>query len=308
MKSWFLFGADLGDPISTIAITDVGCMAGTMQGKVWMYSFDTKQVEPLCAYSDEGCRGVYLDEDSAYAVLNEGCRSWRRGKPFTSMGMLCFRSLDKKNTQSVKHVLQRGPWALVLFPISTTVINVTRQEHHHRAFKLFDCGNTGEVAPCDFDGESLILVDRTNPATPVFKLVQLERNEHVEVSSLPGVACVSLVKLWGPECLVYVAGGSTVFVYNYRKSELVRRLGGRRSGHRAEIIAADASDPTRLATLSCDAVVKVWDGNTGECTQTLIVPEANFFLGFPYSVCLRGRQVLVSADEGVFLLEFDAGA
>jgi len=298
----FLFAAELGDPISCIYLSDVGCMAGTMHGKVWLFDFDTKQVEMCTAFSDEGIRGLYCDADVAIATLTEGCRGWKRPSPLTSMATTSFRSLDKRNTQSVKHVLQRGPWACVLFPISSTVVNVARQEHHHRAFQLFDFGSSAEVVPCDFDGESLVVVDRTQGGSrPVFRLIQLERNEQVGIEHLQHGSHVTLAKLWGSYCLAYVAGGSTVYLYDYQKKQLARKL----VGHRAEVIAMDATDPVSIATLSTDGAVKLWTGATGECKATVYIPEASFFLGFPYFLSVQGPRVLISADEGVFLMEFD---
>jgi len=304
-------------------------MAGTMLGKVWLFSFDSKQVEMLTAFSDEGVRGLYLDEEYSYATLSEGCRGWRRTRPHAQqLKETNFRNLDRKNTQSVKHVLQRGPWACVLFPVASTVVNVAKQpqEHHHRAFKLFDVGSSAEVAPCDFDGESLVVVDRSDRTQggfsdacgcasacgcgqelpdrpPVFRLVQLERNEQTEIDNLPKASSVTLIRLWGPDCLAY-AVGSTLFLYDWREKALRRPP---LSGHRAEIVAVDAHSPEIIATLSSDASVKLWKGATGECVQTLFVPGASFFLGYPYCLYVQGRRVLVSADEGVILLELDAG-
>jgi len=277
-------------------------MAGTMLGRVWLFSFENKQVEMLSAFSDEGIRGLYMDEESSYAILNDGCRGWRLSKPHAQVGTVCFRSLDRKNTQNVKHVLQRGAQACVLFPISTTVVNVTRQEHHHCGFKLFDFGSSTEVVPCDFDGETLAVVDRTLAGgNPIFRLVQLARNDITEIDCLPKASSASLVKLWGPDCLAYVVG-TVLYLYDYSKKQVRHSL----RGHRAEIVAVDARDAEILATLSNDAVVKLWSGTRGDCLQTLFVPEASFFLGYPYCLCVQGRRVLVSADQGVYLLEVDA--
>lgn len=279
-------------------------MAGSTLGRVWLFSFESKQVEMLTAYSDEGIRGLYMDEESSYAILNDGWRGWRLQSPHAQVGQVCFRSLDRKNTQNVKHVLQRGPLACVLFPISSTVVNVTRQEHHHCGFKLFDFGSSTDVVPCDFDGEMLAVVDRSHVGSPpVYRLVQLARNDITEIDSLPQAGSATLVKLWGPDCFAYVLG-STLCVYDYRKKQVRHNL----QGHRGEIVAVDAHDPEVLASLSNDAVVKLWSGTTGVCLHTLFVPEASFFLGYPYCLCVQGRRVLISADEGVFLLEVDAAA
>mmetsp|Transcript_48432 Transcript_48432/g.138424 ORF Transcript_48432/g.138424 Transcript_48432/m.138424 type:complete len:309 (-) Transcript_48432:123-1049(-) len=297
----FLFACDLGDPISCVHVTEHGCMAGTMLGRVWLFSFESKQVEMLTAFSDEGVRGLYMDGESSYATLNEGCRGWRSSKPHAQVGTVNFRTLDRKNTQSVKHVLQRGPWACVLFPISSTLVNVTRQEHHSCGFKLFDFGSSTEVVPCDFDGETLAIVDRTHVGgPPVFRLVQLETNDITEIDSLPKASSTSLVKLWGPDCLAYVVG-STLHLYDYRKKQVRYSL----RGHRSEIVAVDAHDSEIIASLSTDAVVKLWSGTTADCMQTLRVPEASFFLGYPYCLSVQGRKVVVSGDEGVYLLELD---
>jgi WD40 repeat protein len=299
----FLFVADLGDPISCIHVNDIGCMAGTMLGKVWLFSFDSKQIEMLTAFSEEGIRGLFLDEESGLATISEGCRCWRRASPNMFTGNLNFRSLERRNTQNVKHVLQRGQLACILFPITSTVVDVVKQEHRQYPFRLFDFGSPQEVAPFDFDGESLIVVDRSRLARcPVYRIVQLESNEHVEVSSLPKGTSATQMKLWAKDFLVYVLGGSTLYVYDYKRTDLRFEL----RGHRAEITAIDAQDDVVIASLSLDAEVKLWNGHTGVCMRTVYVPEASFFMGFPYFLCVRDRSILISADEGVYLLELEA--
>jgi len=298
----FLFAAEFGDPISSIFMNENGCMAGTMMGRVWIYSFESKQVEMLTTFSDEGVRGLYADHEFSYAILNEGCRIWSF-ENLQERGTVDFSSLDKKNTHNVKYVLQRGPLACVLFPVSTTVVNVAQQGHYyHSGFKLFDFGSSTEVVPCDFDGETLAVVDRCQAGgNPVFRVVQLARYDVTEIDCLPRASNISLVKLWGPDCFAY-AVGNTLYLYDYKKKETRHKL----HGHHAEIVAVDARDTVILGTLSSDAVVKLWSGKRGDCLQTLFVPEASFFLGVPYELCVQGKRILVSADQGVYLLEADA--
>lgn len=304
LRAKFLFAADLGDPISSISVSDVGCMAGTMLGKVWLYSFDTKQAIELTTFSDEGIRGLHLDDECACATVGgEGCRSWKRSPPHEAISSVNFRSLDKKNTQAVKHVLQHGPWVCVLFPTSSTMVHVTKQDHHHCQFKLFDYGSSMEVAPLDFDGKSIVVVDRTL-GNPVYRFVNLEQSEpgtHVDVENLPLGKSVTLAKLWGPNCLAYVAGGSQVYLYDFRKKTPMHEL----AGHKAEIVAMDASGDKIIATLSSDAQVFLWNAASGKPLHSLRVPEASFFLGFPYCLTLEGNRLLISADEGVILMELD---
>lgn len=307
MRAKFLFAADLGDPISSIYLSDVGCMAGTMLGKVWLYSFDAKQAEELAAFSDEGIRAVYLDEESSCATIGgEGCRGWKRASPHTVMSSVNFRSLDKKNAQNVKHVLQRGPWACVIFPTSSTMVHVTKQEHHHCQFKLFDYGSSQELAPCDFDGQSIVVIDRSLIGSrPIFRFVRLkegsEPGSQIDVEDLPHGGSTTLAKLWGPDHLAYVIGGSSVYLYDYRRKTPGHRL----VGHRAEIVAMDASSSKVIATLSSDAQIFLWNGATGEPLQSFHVPEASFFLGYPYSLSMYGEKLLVSCDEGAILIELD---
>lgn len=301
MRCRFLFQADLGDPISSIFVNELGCMAGSMLGKVLLYSFQEHQVEILSAFSDEGVRGLYLDQDVAFATLTDACKGWQRTPPHMHVSSLNFRSLDKKNTQSVRSVLQRGSSACVLFPISSTVVNIPKQEHHLRALKLFDFGSASEVAPCDWDGETLLIVDRSRvPGPPIFRLVQLERNEYMEVQNLPEANRVTLVKIWGHNCLACVVE-STLFIYDFKRQEIKVTM----KGHSTEIVAVDAQDPEILATLAKDASVKLWNGRTGACLQTVKIPEASYFLGYPYHLSVCGHRVLASADEGVFLVELD---
>jgi len=276
-------------------------MAGTMLGKVWMYDFKESHLETMTEFSDEGVRGLYMNEESCYASLSESCRTWKRAN-FAQDRTMCFRSLDKKNTTSVKHVMQRGGIACILFPTSTTVACVNKQDQHqHRAFEWYKLGSTTEVWPCDFDGENLCLVDRRQSATlPAFWVVQLERNEQLQLENLPKASHASLIKLFGQNCLAY-AVGSAIYVYDYRRHELRHVL----QDHSAEVLAMDASEGDIIATLGADSVVNIWDGSTGECRGSLYVPEATFFLGYPYFISLRGQRVVVSADEGLYLIEFD---
>merc|ERR1712080_800922 len=97
----------------------------------------------------------------------------------------------------------------------------------------------------------------------------------------------------GEDRIAYVVG-SCCYLYDYRANNLEATL----RGHSAEIVALDAQDTTTICTLSCDAVMKVWEGRTGICKQTLFVPEATFSLGYPYCLCMQQRRVILSADEG----------
>lgn len=323
----FLFACNLGDPVTCVYVNDVGCMAGTVQGKVWLFHFGRKRIDLLTAFSDEGIRGLYLDEDSAYSTLMEGCRGCACVAPHVPLPAVNFRTLDRKSTQTVKYVLQRGPQVCVLCPAASSIVDVSKREHHHRAFKLFDFGASADIAPCDFDGERLAFIDLTNvDGPPIFRVVHLGRNEPIELnipvageasgSEIFGcLSCgiidtksdlrasnISLAKLWGSDCLAYVVG-IALHIYDYQAGHIRCSL----LGHTAEILAVDAQDEETIATLSSDAVVKLWDGMTGNCLQTLHVPEASYFLGYPYCLFLHGRRIVVSADEGVYLVELDAG-
>jgi hypothetical protein len=261
-----------------------------------------------------------MEEDACWATVgSEGCRGWKKaqGRWTDQPGpaVVNFQSLDRKNTQkqNVKHVLQRGPLACVIFPTVSTKVNVTTQDYQHYEFKFFDMGSQEEVVPCDFDGESIFVIKRSKSETsdsadrrrgPSFCFINLERpKELVEVEELPYGSSVSLAKLWGNDCLAYVAGGSSVYVYDYRRKQLREQF----SHKNAEVIAMDASDPERIVTLSCDAQVSVWQiSNSGSrLILNFHVPEASFFLGFPYCIALCQKKIMLSADEGAILIEFD---
>merc|ERR1712146_51851 len=115
----------------------------------------------------------------------------------------------------------------------------------------------------------------------------------IDIDDLPHGSSVTIAKLWGNDHLAYVAGGSSVYLYDYRKKRPVEH---RLAGHRAEILAMDASED-RLGTLSGDRQVFLWNPRTGDALQSFHVPEASYFLGFPYFISLHGQRILVSADE-----------
>jgi len=316
LRCQFLFAVDLGDPISSVYLSDAGCMAGSMKGKVWIYSFDTKQTTTLADFNEDGAiRASYLDAEDCWATVEEGCRGWKRSAPNNPLSRAVnFRTLDKdkdRQTQNgaplqgaVKHVLQRGPWACVLFTAASAIVNVTKEkDYRHCEFKLFEMGSSQEVAPCDFDGESIVVIDRQLSATnPIFRFIELDAKKQIEVDSMPRAGSVTLAKLWGQDHVAYVCGGSAVYFYDYRRKQTTQTL----NGHRAEIIAMDASDAERLVTLSSDAQLVLWQISSGQILQSLHVPEASFFMGFPYCLSLRGSRILISCDEGVILIEFDA--
>mmetsp|Transcript_28286 Transcript_28286/g.45560 ORF Transcript_28286/g.45560 Transcript_28286/m.45560 type:complete len:311 (-) Transcript_28286:24-956(-) len=302
-RTSYLFQTDLGDPVSCVFVNDFGCLAGSMLGKVMYYSFRDGEAQTLAAFSDEGVRGLYLDAEMSYATLMDVCKGWHSEAPYQSSLSVNFRTWDRKNAQNVKHILQRGPWVLVLFPMSTTVMHVARQEHQHRSFKLFDYGTSTEVAPCDFDGEKLVLVDRSRgTGPPLFRIVHLERNHHTEVDNVPAADSVTLLKLWGANYLI-CAQNRNLLIYDYEdQAPGVKRI---IRGQGSEIMAVDSQDPEIIASLDRDAVVKLWNGRTAECIAKLKVPDAHYHMGYPYYLCVSGHRLLLSADEGVFLGELD---
>lgn len=300
-RSSYLFQADLGDPVSCVFVNDFGCMAGTMLGKVMFYNFKDGEAEILAAFSDEGVRGLYLDQEMCYSTLMDLCKGWQLEPPHQQNLSVNFRTWDRKNAQNVKHIMQRGPWVLVLFPMSTTVLHIGRQEHQHRGFKLFDYGTSAEVAPCDFDGEKLVLVDRSRgTGPPLFRIVQLERNEHTEVDNISSASSVTLLKLWGTSYLV-CAVNRNLLIYDYQEQVTKFTIWGGGS----EIMAIDAQDLEILGTLDREAVAKLWNGRTGECIASVQVPDAHYHMGYPYCLCVSGHRLILSADEGVFLAELD---
>eukprot|EP00932_Pfiesteria_piscicida_P016364 SRR837773.3290.p1 GENE.SRR837773.3290~~SRR837773.3290.p1 ORF type:complete len:336 (+),score=81.90 SRR837773.3290:106-1008(+) len=292
-------------------------MAGSVQGRIWMLAgtggavgstvpplgakpaVPPPRAELLAGWSDEGVRGLYLDGEHGYATFMESCRGWKCCRPHAQTGNVRFRDLERKNTQVVKHVLQRGPWVCVLFPLSTSLVNVVRRELIQRQFKLFDFGSSTDAAPCDFDGENLLVVDRSRVGShPVFHLVHLASNVNTELDDLPDASWISVVKLWGPDCIV-AAVGSKLHVYDVKKKQLRRTL----RGHHSEILAVDATDGECIVTLSSDGVIKLWSGSTGVCSRTLCVPGANFFLTYPYCLCMQENKIAFSCDEGVYMVE-----
>mmetsp|Transcript_118986 Transcript_118986/g.333274 ORF Transcript_118986/g.333274 Transcript_118986/m.333274 type:complete len:308 (-) Transcript_118986:291-1214(-) len=302
-RCWYLFGCELGDPISAIHLDSAGCSAGSMMGKVWYFGFNSKQPEELAGFSDEGVRGLYLDQDTCYVTYFETCRSWRRDTLDANCSGLNFRSLDRKNTQSVKHILQRGNLVCVLFPYSTLVVDILRQEPHARHFKLNDLGSSADLAPCDFDGDTLAVLDRSNPTRPpILRLVRLESNEQVEADALPKAHCLTMLKLWQDRSVAY-AVGATLHLYDYVAKETRHRL----TGHGGQIVAIDARDTVAVAVLGSDSVVRIWNGNSGACIRVVEVPDATFYLDYLYSVCVSDARILVSADQGVFLVELEDG-
>merc|ERR1740123_2863260 len=106
-------------------------------------------------------------------------------------------------------------------------------------------GTAGEVAPFDFDGETLALIDRSKlGAAPIIRLVKLESNQRTEVTDMPGISNVSVIGLWGHDSLAY-AVGNQLRLYNYRKQESRPTL----KGHWAEIVALDTQELSTLASV-----------------------------------------------------------
>lgn len=305
-RSSLLFVAPLGDPIASIVINDAGAMAGTLLGQVLLRRFTAgSKVEQLAAYAEEGIRGLFLTEALCYATTLEGSMAWQSRAPYavSATAQLLFRNLDRKLTQNVKFMMQRGPIVCALFPTSSLCVDVVKQTVTSTSqFKLFDVGSLTEVAVCDFDGQRLMLIDRSNAPEPaMLRLINLEMSEQLEFSSLPSFSRMSLLRLWGSDRIVYVVG-TQLFVYDI----LLHHLRYVLKGHRAEIVAVDSHDPGLVVTLSSDATLKFWTGKDGECIKTLRIREATYFQGFPYHVQVHGSRCLASADQGVFLVELES--
>mmetsp|Transcript_76980 Transcript_76980/g.222577 ORF Transcript_76980/g.222577 Transcript_76980/m.222577 type:complete len:150 (-) Transcript_76980:43-492(-) len=142
---------------------------------------------------------------------------------------------------------------------------------------------------------------------PLLRLVRLERDgetcPEIEVEDLPKAHCLTLLRLGSQSCVAYCAG-KVLYIYDYKKKVLRHRL----TDHSANIVAIDARDISQVATLSADGTVKVWNASadSGVCIDVAEVgAPASYFLGYPYHVCMYDRRVLVSADQGVFLVELD---
>mmetsp|Transcript_75425 Transcript_75425/g.157265 ORF Transcript_75425/g.157265 Transcript_75425/m.157265 type:complete len:472 (-) Transcript_75425:58-1473(-) len=317
----FLFACDLGDPISCVHLSSCGvCMAGSVQGRVWIVSGNdggsvgslypsldgTPPLTPprsdlLTGWSDEGARALYLDDDCGYVTYLESCRGWRRARPHSQIGHVRYRDLERKNTQVVKHVLQHGPWVCILYPLSTTLVHVAHHELIQRPFKLFDYGSSTDVAPCDFDGERLLLMDRTRlGSAPMVHAIHLESNEHIEIDEMPAISRITVIKLFTDDSLVYSVG-NTLRVFNYKTKQIRHTF----RGHHNEIVALDCRHSDTIASLSSDAVIKLWSGTAGTCVRTLSLPGANFFMAYPYYVCMQDNRVAFSCDEGVYMVEME---
>ncbi|CAK9077189.1 unnamed protein product [Durusdinium trenchii] len=158
-----------------------------------------------------------------------------------------------------------------------------------------------EKKQSDFDGEKLVLVDRSRgTGPPLFRIVQLERNEHTEVDNISSASSVTLLKLWGTSYLV-CAVNRNLLIYDYQEQVTKFTIWGGGS----EIMAIDAQDLEILGTLDREAVAKLWNGRTGECIASVQVPDAHYHMGYPYCLCVSGHRLILSADEGVFLAELD---
>lgn len=309
----FLFSCEIGDPLSCIYLDDLGCMAGSCFGKVWLYNFEERSQETLAEFSEDGVRGLFLDGESAYATIGEptvGTRVWRRDlrmgisqeRREPQAELINLRTIDKRVSSGPRRVLQRGDRVCLLWPTMTSVVNVSTRFHHTCDFKLIEHGSIAEVAPCDFDGDRLLLLDRSHGSSSVaLRVVFLEKNELTQIADLPQAHRVTLARLWQEDHFVYVVGGRDLYIYNH----VSKAVGRKCIGHRAEVVALDTEHPDVIAALSTDAVVKLWNGKTGACVRTLRMPEAQFSLGFPYWLCVHGKRVLVAADEGAYLTEFE---
>eukprot|EP00434_Breviolum_minutum_P013115 symbB.v1.2.011559.t1/scaffold715.1/size233058/5 len=153
----------------------------------------------------------------------------------------------------------------------------------------------------DFDGEKLVLVDRSRGlGPPLFRIVHLERNQHTEVDNLPSADSMTLLKLWGASYLV-CAQHRNLVVYDYEDQAVKLTI----NSNGSEIMAVDSQDPEILATLDRDATAKLWNGRTGECMAKVHIPDAHYHMGYPYCLCVSGHRIVLSADEGVFLAELD---
>uniref|UniRef100_A0A7S1JVM4 Anaphase-promoting complex subunit 4 WD40 domain-containing protein n=1 Tax=Vitrella brassicaformis TaxID=1169539 RepID=A0A7S1JVM4_9ALVE len=306
MSCRLLFEGLRGDPVSAIFLTSQGCCAGTLCGRVVAHFFEglhSGRNLVICSWSEDAVRGVWFTEHCITVTVGDSlCRLYPRALTATG-GVPQEMAFEKKAAASVRFVLQRANNVIVLSNGVTLVSDLRDGSQRSLGWKLQD----RYTAPCDWNGANLLLFSAVPDEQPSIQLLQPEQHQRLVVRDLPRrTRVVTQLKLWGDGRIVFVREGRCIVVFDYKTNLDTHVI----SGHRGDIVSIAFCDEHRIAAVSNDGTLKIWDitntkSRRGVCTKTVTLRQCSFDLGWSYHMAATDSLVAFSADEGVFLVDLN---
>jgi WD40 repeat protein len=290
----------------------------------------------LCAASDEGIRGVYVDPttDAVFAAVGDiSVKTWE------SVRTRAFKliKLQRASMFGAPGVtLVSGRFMLVVQPQSSDAVVLDMLAERQRTLRFFLPGDANAM---HFDGQRLVVLEIVDKTRREVKVYDLERNLLVgklplsdldkvywgfqtsgdrmaHVSSRNVIKVHSLASLVGfreyatnASVAHSVAGDRPVSALG---AEAAPRPGARTythrfSTHKGRVLALlFHRNGQEIVSLASDRKVKVWSLAANRCVRTYYGVPGRFDMGLPRILRLVGALLFYTADDGVYCLELDA--
>ena len=283
----FVLRATTGDPISCLHLAkdpkgDFAILAGSQFGLVWCYRAGHKFRISLNSKEEDSCQALYVKDDKIYALLGDCIQKEFLFAADGTIQRACDDRRRKPSAGQHRFILQRGNKLLVLNsshsagPASVTNTYDMLHPVDPPVGSMFKVQPT-KATPCDFDGRRLLLLDHNGDETKA-RVLYLQTNTclfektfgrarfglfRCQDQSKKGASCMPNNKCTHAK---FFGEGSIAFVVGFRTIWLARLQGGGNNDDtdellytcQADVVALDASDPTRIAALSNDGRVYVF--------------------------------------------------
>ncbi len=320
-KSFLVVRDDPGDPITAVYLDDTCVVAGTSFGKIWMYDIKENVTKLVAGFSDDGIRGIYIQDSTLYAVVGDTyCRHIRVGDLHDQIEV----RFDRRSSSSgYRYVFQKFSQLTIVYPGMTTFIDVVSNDQSMCPYRLQGTPPSLNVLPLDAYHFHLLVSEFTETGRKL-RVVNVTNGQTV-CDLDPKMA--RFVKLIDKKLLVYCDKRRDIVVYQYTKREEVLR----KHFSNSEVLAMDSVFHLRLgdqyppdeenqvntSSSICpsgslmtvvyrNGEVVCFNFLTGEIHSSGRLAKFCFSLGFPYLVSSNWRagqvEVVVSSDYGAHFL------
>ena len=298
----FVLRATTGDPISCLHLAKdpkggFAVLAGSQFGYLWCYRSGERTRLVLNSKEEDSCQALYIEKDKIYALLGDSIQKEYIFAGDGSIKRACEDKRRKPLAGQHRFILQRGN--------KLCVLNSSHGGGPGAVTNTFDVTNpldppVGSVfkvqpmkaTPCDFDGRRLLLLEHNGDETKA-RVLYLQTNTclfektfgrarfglfRCQDKSKKGGSCMPNNKVTHAK---FFGDSSITFVVGFRSVVLAKLQNGSEDPDEllytctSDIVALDASDPTRISALSSDGRVYVFS-RVGEKQEVKLIRTHHF--------------------------------
>ena len=311
-NTMFVIPTEPGDPVSSVFVDGNSIVVGTLLGKVQVYDINRNSRKVVAGFSDEGVRGIYLQDGTIYATVGDlHCRQIRIMDPYDQLET----KFNRRSTSSgFKYVIQKFNQVTIFYPGMTIFIDVCTNVQSMCPFKL-QHPMALNVCPIDCYHYQVILSefpvsDLSPPPPRKFKVMDVSTGDLKCELFDPRI---SQVRFINEHLLVLFAANKWFIIYDILLKKEISKYS---NFHKSDVVAIDCSlcigDAGRpwISSVGSNGSVVVWNYETGKVEgESGQLRSPCFSLGFPY--CIQAYysseknifQIALSDDYGVHYLE-----